>query len=59
MSKAARRPDRGGSKQRLLETAERMLAEYGIEGVSLRQIAAETGKATTPSSSIISATRPA
>ena len=35
---------RGGSKQRLLETAERMLAEYGIEGVSLRQIGAATGE---------------
>ena len=41
---ARRKAERGGPKQHLLETAERMLAEYGIEGVSLRQIAAATGE---------------
>jgi AcrR family transcriptional regulator len=32
------------ARERLLESAERLLAEYGIEGVSLRQIAAASGQ---------------
>jgi len=33
------------ARERLLETAERLLADHGIDGVSLRQIAAESGNA--------------
>jgi AcrR family transcriptional regulator len=32
-----------GSRERLLETAERLFADHGIDGVSLRQIAAAAG----------------
>ncbi len=35
---------RGGARERMLETAERLLGEYGIDGVSLRQIGAATGQ---------------
>ena len=39
-----RTTDPRGARERLLDTAERLLGEYGIEGVSLRQIAAEAGQ---------------
>jgi AcrR family transcriptional regulator len=39
-----RAADPRGARERLLDTAERLLGEYGIEGVSLRQIAAEAGQ---------------
>jgi len=34
-----------GPRQHIIETAERLLAEYGLEGVSLRQIGVTAGKA--------------
>src|SRR5271165_6360652 len=33
----------GGARERLLETAERLLADHGIGGVSFRQIGVATG----------------
>jgi AcrR family transcriptional regulator len=42
--KKRRTSDVGKARERLLETAERLLAEYGIEGASLRQITAESGQ---------------
>ncbi len=44
--KVPRRSSAGAlSRERLLDTAEALLAEHGIDGVSLRQIAAATGQA--------------
>ena len=39
-----RQNDAKGARESLLDTAERLLAEYGIDGVSLRQIATEAGQ---------------
>jgi AcrR family transcriptional regulator len=48
MAKSASRkgvvPDTRGAREILLDTAERLLAEHGIDGISLRQIAIESGQ---------------
>ncbi|HLG86699.1 MAG TPA: TetR/AcrR family transcriptional regulator [Alphaproteobacteria bacterium] len=44
MAAKAKPVGRAGARERMLETAERLLGEYGIDGVSLRQIGAATGQ---------------
>jgi len=45
MAMARARPaDKSGARERMLDAAEGLLAEHGIDGVSLRQIGAATGQ---------------
>jgi TetR/AcrR family transcriptional regulator, regulator of cefoperazone and chloramphenicol sensitivity len=45
MAAHPRPADKGNARARMLDAAERLFAEYGIDGVSLRQIGAATGQA--------------
>lgn len=44
MAGRPRASERGSARERMLDMAERLIAEHGIDGVSLRQIGAATGQ---------------